>query len=141
MSRAIALPAALRSALWCLPLAAAMFVLSRPDAVPDVRQVDVAEARGLVDTGALVLDVRSAEAYGHRHLPGAVSLPLDVLRAGVPATLGADATKPMVVYCGDGVKIGPQATQLLNQAGYPQAVNLRAGIGGWEAAGQPVVRP
>jgi rhodanese-related sulfurtransferase len=48
--------------------------------------------------------------------------------------------QPILVYCSDGLSIGPEATRILNEAGYAGAVNLRDGIEGWDKAGLPVKR-
>lgn len=41
----------------------------------------------------------------------------------------------------DGTTTGPEATQVLNKAGYSKAVNLKSGIEGWERAGLAVAKP
>lgn len=127
-------------AMWAagLALAVAILVLVPGRERFDVREVGVDEARALIELGAIVVDVRGPDAYGGRHIPGAVSVPLDDLRDGVPASLASAIAKPVVVYCGDGVTIGPEGTALLNRAGFSQAVNLRPGIRGWTDAGLPV---
>ncbi len=103
-----------------------------------VKQVTVNEAKAMIDAGALVIDVRSAELYQGRHIQGAINLPLAILQSGIPSSIASAIDKPVVVYCGDGVTTGPEGTQLLNQAGYKQAVNVKAGIAGWADAGLPI---
>ena len=39
-------------------------------------EVDLAQARALIEAGAIVLDVRGKEAFDYRHLPPAVLMPL-----------------------------------------------------------------
>ena len=82
--------------------------------------------------------MRGEEQYRGRHIPGAVSVPLNSLRDGIPAAVPRDITRPIVFYCGDGVTIGPEGTSILNKAGYAKAVNLQGGIQGWVNAGFPV---
>lgn len=106
----------------------------------DVKNISVAEASALVDGGAVVVDVRGKEAFDARHIPGALNYPVDVLRAGIPAVLAASKAMPVVVYCGDGVRIGPEGTSLLNKAGFSKAVNVEHGIQGWADAGLRVAR-
>ena len=103
-----------------------------------VPEVDIAQAKALIDSGALVIDVRSAEQFAFRHLPGAVLVSLELLRAGIPPSIAAARDKPVVVYCNQGLLHGPEATRLLQQAGFTQAVNMRSGIEGWAAAGLPI---
>ena len=109
-----------------------------PANLQPVPEVDIAQAKALIDSGALVIDVRSAEQFAFRHLPGAVLVSLELLRAGIPPSIAAAKDKPVVVYCNQGLVHGPEATRLLQQAGFKQAVNLRSGIEGWAAAGLPI---
>ena len=88
----------------------------------------------------MVIDVRDEEKYNARHLPGAHSIPLALLKAGIPTILAHAKNARIVVYCSDGVTTGPEGTQILNQAGYTQAVNMKAGISGWADAGLPVLK-
>lgn len=113
------------------------FVNSRTSGF-DVKEVTAQEAKSLMDSGALVIDVRGEEAYHAHHIPGALSLPLALLQSGIPQSIVRAKMKPVVVYCGDGVKSGPEGTHLLNEAGFAQAVNIKSGIEGWEKAGLPV---
>ena len=111
-------------------------------AVPhfNVPEVDLAQARALVEAGAMVLDVRGQEQFTARHLPGAIVIPLAVLQSGIPASLVAAKDRPIVVYCNQGLLHGPEATQILHQAGFTHAVNLKAGIEGWAEAGLPIIK-
>ncbi|HJS39638.1 MAG TPA: rhodanese-like domain-containing protein [Burkholderiales bacterium] len=129
-----------RSMVWLLPLVvAALFLLSRPAPI-DVPQITALQAKQLIDAGALVLDVRSAEAYGKQHLPEAISVPLDSLSREIPPALAQNSGRPIVVYCNDGARTGPKGTKLLRDAGFARAFNLDAGIEGWSQAGYPVRR-
>lgn len=104
----------------------------------DIQQVSVQEAKTLVDGGAMIIDVRGVDAYNTRHLAGAISIPLSMMEAGIPAVLSTAKSLNIVIYCNDGVTTGPEATQLLTRAGYTHAVNLRTGIEGWAEAGLPI---
>lgn len=104
-----------------------------------VKEVDVSGARQLIDAGALVIDVRGKDQFDFRHIPGALLITLDELRNGIPKRIQAEATdRQIVVYCNGGLVHGPEATAILNKAGYANAVNLKAGIEGWAAAGQAI---
>ena len=104
----------------------------------DINSVNIEEARSLIDSGALVIDVREESVYNSAHIPNAISVPLAVLRMGVPATLVYAREQPIVVYCGNGASVGPEGTAILNRAGFVKAVNIKSGLGGWRAAGLPV---
>jgi rhodanese-related sulfurtransferase len=66
-----------------------------------VTRVDLPRLRALLDAGAQLVEVLPAEEYADQHLPGAVSIPLKTLDAGTTAAL--DRTRPLVVYCWDGL--------------------------------------
>jgi rhodanese-related sulfurtransferase len=121
---------------WLLLFAAAVFGSMPGNGHSDVRQVDVHEAKALIDAGALVIDVRERAVAGHAHLPGALLIPLEVLAANL-ARIEAAQASAIVVYCGDGSTRGPEAAHLLTQAGLIQTVNLRPGVAGWRRAGLP----
>lgn len=104
----------------------------------NVPEVEILEARALIDSGALVIDVRGAEQFAVRHLPSAIPVPVAILRAGIPPSVALAKDKPVIVYCNKGFGSGPEATRLLQQAGFSKVVNLRSGIEGWAAAGLPV---
>jgi rhodanese-related sulfurtransferase len=106
-----------------------------------IRTVTVAEAKRMIDDGAVVVDVRGPQSYGERHLPGAISVPLSSLHEAIPAALSQAIAKPVVVYCGDGVTVGPEGTDILNKAGFTKAVNMERGIEGWADAGLPLIKP
>ena len=118
------------------------FVIQKHAVTPafNIREVSLAEAKSLIDSGALVVDVRDQGKYDFRHIPGAVLVPVDTLRVSIPASVGADRTRNIVVYCNEGVAHGPEAAHLLNEAGFSKAVNLRSGIEGWAHAGFPILK-
>lgn len=84
--------------------------------------------------------IRSPRAGNVRpFIAGALTMPLDELRAMVTAgkkTIALD--RPIVIYCGDGARSGPEGTYAMNQAGYGGAVNLKGGLEGWQKAGLPM---
>jgi len=97
--------------------------------------VSIQEAIALIDAGALVIDVRDSPKT---HIPGALLIPLEVLNAHL-SKLEAAKAQSIVVYCGNGSTRGPEAAQILTQAGFAHVVNLQPGIEGWRAANLPVV--
>jgi rhodanese-related sulfurtransferase len=102
--------------------------------VPKANEVSIQEAIALIDSGALVIDVRESPKT---HIPGALLIPLEVLNAHL-SKLEAAKAQSIVVYCGNGTTRGPEAAQILTQAGFAHVVNLQPGIEGWRAAGLPV---
>jgi NADPH-dependent 2,4-dienoyl-CoA reductase/sulfur reductase-like enzyme/rhodanese-related sulfurtransferase len=86
----------------------------------DQLQVSV---ESLSTDGAALLDVRTPAEFAAGHIPGAVNVPLDELRARL-GELPRD--RPVTVYCQVGMR-GYLAVRLLRQAGL-RAANLAGGF-------------
>jgi len=100
-----------------------------------VPAVDVAEARQLLNDGALLLDVRRDDEWQAGHVPRARHIPLDqlVARAGeVPLD------QQIVAVCRSGARSG-QAARFLRGSGV-DVVNLDGGMRAWARAGGDIVR-
>jgi 3-mercaptopyruvate sulfurtransferase SseA len=70
-----------------------------PQTEADVPRVSVEEAAAAIQSGeAVVLDVRSAQAYQASHIPGALSIPLAEIEAN-PTGLKLDKDKWIITYC------------------------------------------
>lgn len=85
-----------------------------------------------------LIDVRPAVEYGHGHLPGAVSLPVDEL----PARLDElPRDRPIVAYCrGRYCLFADEAVALLRRHGF-EAHRLEGGWPEWVAEGRPTSSP
>lgn len=97
----------------------------KPAAPPTSTAKDPDAARALIASGAIVVDVRTADEYAERHLPDAVNIPVQELsgRLDEVATLvGNDKARPIVVYCGAGARAAKAKAQL-DAAGYSRVVN------------------
>jgi ArsR family transcriptional regulator len=87
------------------------------------------------DGSVTVLDVRPAEEYAAGHVPGAVSLPLESLEAGLDQL---PKGKPIVAYCrGPYCVMAFEAVRLLRDRG-TNARRLEEGFPEWRAEGFPV---
>lgn len=64
---------------------------------PDIPRVSLDEVKAAIDTGtAIVVDVRSAEAYAGGHIAGAINIPL----AELETRLGElDPNQWIITYC------------------------------------------
>lgn len=91
---------------------------------PDIHQ-------GVADweatTGAVLLDVRTAEEYTQGHIPGSINIPLQSLKAVETAV--SDKETPLFVYCRSGNR-SRQAVDILKAMGYSHATNI-GGILAW----------
>ena len=102
--------------------------------MPIVNHITPAEASVLLESGnTLVLDVREQDAFNEGHLPNAISVPIGELEKRLNE-FHASQAQEVVVYCNDGSTRGPRATKMLNDAGYPNAKNLKGGAEGWKNA-------
>ncbi len=59
------------------------------------------QAWPMIEAGALLIDVRSAEEYQDGHIEGAINIPHDQTSDLIVA-IGADKQRPVVVYCRSG---------------------------------------
>jgi rhodanese-related sulfurtransferase len=66
-----------------------------------VTRIDLKRLQELLADGAQLIEVLPRAEYAEEHLPGAVNLPLKQLDATTTSTL--DRTRPVVVYCWDGL--------------------------------------
>jgi rhodanese-related sulfurtransferase len=99
-----------------------------------VRGVTVDEARELIRSEAVLLDVREDDEWAAGHAPEAVHMAMSRIAREFRA-LPTDRT--IVCVCHVGARSAAVAAAL-NQAGW-QAVNLDGGMAAWESAGLPVV--
>jgi rhodanese-related sulfurtransferase len=63
--------------------------------------IDLVGLRGLIASGAQLVEVLPAEEYQELHLPGAINIPLKQLDA--ESTQQLDRGRDVVVYCWDGL--------------------------------------
>jgi rhodanese-related sulfurtransferase len=103
------------------------------------REVSAEEAAVLIrSTEPLILDVRTPGEFAQGHLPGAKLIPVQVLEAQI-AQLGDDKDQPLFIYCRSGNR-STVAAKLLMDRGFTNVVNLRRGIGEWQAEDLPIVK-
>jgi len=77
-------------------------------------RVSGADARALVEDGALLLDVRSEGEFGAGGLPGAKNIPVQVLSARLGEL---EKDRPIVVYCASGMR-SSRAASVLRAKGF-----------------------
>ncbi len=106
---------------------AAFFAL-RP-AMNKGSRVSAREAKALIEAGdCLLLDVREVGEYAAGHIPGAVNLPLDQIKAGAEL-LPPDKDRLILVYCLTGRR-ADHAGKALKALGYTRVKNM-GGIMNW----------
>lgn len=99
--------------------------------------VDASDAVKLINNDAVVIDLRSSEAFGRGHIVNARNIPADELDAKL-ATLEQFKSKPIVAVCDAGVS-SRRTVATLRQKGLESVYSLKGGMTGWTQAGLPVV--
>jgi len=82
--------------------------------------IDPQEARALVTQGAQLVDVRSAQEYRNRALPGSINIPLPVIQHALKQL---DREAPVLLYCTSGQRSGV-AKRVLEACGFTRVYNL-----------------
>lgn len=85
-------------------------------------RVSVRDARGHLQNGALVIDVRSSSEFASGHLPNAVNFPLADIKTSLPLRVG-DKNRILLLHCQSGMR-SSIAVEKLKSAGYTRVYNL-----------------
>ncbi len=99
--------------------------------------VDAGDAVKLINNDALVVDIRSAEAYSRGHIVNARNIPSDELDSRL-AQLEQYKEGPVIAVCDNGIT-STRAVNTLRGAGFEGAYGLKGGMTSWNQAGLPVV--
>ena len=99
--------------------------------------VDATYAVKLINNDAVVVDLRSSEAFGRGHIVNARNIPADELDARFE-TLEQFKSRPIVAVCDAGVS-SRRTVAALRQKGLESVYSLKGGMTGWTQAGLPVV--
>jgi len=100
--------------------------------------IDPARAVSLINKGAGVLDLRSAERFSTGHVVGARNIQADQVESSA-GKLKRYSGKPIIVYCDNGTSCG-KALAGLQQMGFEHAVALRGGLRAWTQENMPLVK-
>ena len=99
-------------------------------------KISPAEARRLLDQGAILVDIREADEHARERVAGAHHLPLSRLDE---ANLALHDGKPVIFHCRGGARTLGNAARLARKAGDCRAFVIDGGIDAWKQAGLPVV--
>ena len=100
--------------------------------------VGPSEAIRLMNSGAVLVDLRSANQFKDGHIAGAKNLPGDQVAAD-PKAVEKLASKTVVLYCDDGATTAA-AQRTLARAGAANVLSLRGGLSAWRQENLPVVK-
>lgn len=94
------------------------------------------DAAALIDAGhAMLIDVREADEYAARHIPGSLSMPLSLADGGVLAC-GHDCS--LIFTCQTGRRTSSNAGRLLARVPGGSAWVLEGGVEAWARTGLPL---
>ncbi len=99
--------------------------------------VGSADAVRLMNSGALVVDVRTADAFAAGHIIDARHIPQAELASQAEA-LKKYREKAVIIYCESGQSSGASAG-VLKALGFTNVVNLRGGVAAWKQDNMPLV--
>ena len=99
--------------------------------------VEAIEAVKLINNDAVVIDLRSVDAFSRGHIVSAKNIPSDELDAKM-ASLESMKSKSIIAVCDVGTT-STKAVNTLRAAGFDSVYGLKGGISGWSQAGLPLV--
>ena len=99
--------------------------------------IDAIHAVKLINNEAVVIDLRSSDAYSKGHIVSARNIPSDELEAKIDG-LESLKSKPIVAVCDAGLT-STKAVNTLRTAGFESVYGVKGGMAGWTEAGLPVV--
>jgi rhodanese-related sulfurtransferase len=98
------------------------------------------QAVRLMNQGALVIDLRSREAYAAGHIVDARNVPAADLPGEAEQTLKKWRDKSVITYCNDG-RDGANAARALAKLGFSKVFNLEGGLNAWIKDNLPLAKP
>ncbi len=99
--------------------------------------VEAGDAVNLINNDAVVIDIRSADAFARGHIVNARNIPSDELDARLDQ-LEKHKTTPIIAVCDNGIT-STRAVNTLRGAGFESVYGLKGGMNGWGQSGLPVV--
>ena len=99
--------------------------------------VEAQAAVQLINADAVVIDLRSAEAFSRGHIVNARNVPFDELEANRDK-IAKWAAKPILAVCDAGLVAG-RAVDALKKNGIESVYALKGGIAAWSQANLPLV--
>src|SRR5690606_725100 len=99
-----------------------------------IATISPAEARELIEKGAVLVDIRDADEHARECIPGGANIPLDRIEAAELPQV------PVIYHCRSGMRTGGAADRLESAAAGRPCYMLEGGMEGWRKAGLPVRR-
>ncbi len=102
-----------------------------------ILNIEPADAVRLINNDAVVIDLRSTEAYSRGHIVSARNVPMDELAARMDK-LANLKSKAVIAVCDSGAT-STKAIDTLRKSGFENIYGLKGGMSAWGQAGLPVV--
>lgn len=102
-----------------------------------ITNIEPQEAVSLINADAVVIDLRSADAFARGHIVNARNIPFDELEAN-QEKLAKMQSKAILAVCDAGVN-SSRAVDKLRKSGMESVYGLKGGIAAWTQANLPLV--
>lgn len=102
-----------------------------------ITNLEPQQAVKLINADAVVIDLRSADAFARGHIVNAKNIPLDELEASSDK-IDRLKSKPIIAVCESGIS-STRAVTLLRKSGVESVYGLRGGIKAWTQESMPLV--
>jgi len=102
-----------------------------------ITNIEPQEAVSLINADAVVIDLRSADAFARGHIVNAKNIPFDELEANQDK-LSKMKSKAILAVCDAGVN-SRRAVDKLRKSGMESVYGLKGGISAWTQANLPLV--
>ena len=99
--------------------------------------IEPQDAVKLINSDAVVIDLRNAEAFARGHIVNAKNIPFDELQANKDK-IAKYAKKAIVAVCDGGMTSG-KVVDSLRKSGIENVYGLKGGINAWTQANLPLV--
>ena len=99
--------------------------------------IEPPEAVKLINNDAVIIDIRSPEAFAKGHIVNARNIPMDELDAN-QEKIDRLGSKPILAVCDAGMS-STRAVSSLRKAGLETVYGLKGGITAWTQASLPLV--
>lgn len=99
--------------------------------------VEPQEAVKLINADAVVIDLRSAEAFKKGHIVNATNIPLDEFTADNKKVMKYKS-RPILAVCEAGMT-STKAVDTLRKSGHEKVYGLKGGLNAWTEASLPLV--
>ena len=102
-----------------------------------ITNIEPQAAVALINADAVVIDLRSADAFARGHIVSAKNIPMDELDAD-SEKIRKLSSKPILTVCDAGMT-STRAADKLRKAGFESVYGLKGGITAWTQANLPLV--